>query len=582
MTPRSNAKSSCTPVSSRCVVWEGQDIPCISLCSGDSIDQVVFKMATVLCNAADGSGIDISDMQLDCVLEEYETRPDDVVGLLQKIINKVCTIDEAITVIEGGTLNEPILNLPEGLHYDDPNGDHIEQLGHSAYSYHLAILIAGLVTTINNYNTTLNGYNTRLTTAEEAIAGFTAPVEDLLVQLQCLPGAGIDLTLDAAILAIEDAVCDVNATLGIVSAINAAIALQAGDLALAPRLSGIGTMGIIPGWIGTPLTIADTIANLWLTINDMRLKVTSVAISVAPTVGDFILNYSATLSSDRRVLTLATNSLSVIPIGFTITEGTVPTLTISDGISLKNVTVENFVDLTRIGGVKVINLDNIDVVFGNTLNLTLTVSMTTPSGVVASKEKSISLINAICIKISVSSVMSVAGETIASVNWIKPVNVFPTGYRINLISNPETIPVLVNSFNIVNPEQTLLDITGLTAATPYLAEVYVTYPCGESLAKTSSFTTAAIGGGNVLPDNFDQYTISIQGPGHSLDNPAEQLTVYVDFEFIEPVYGLMTYVTLEATGNVPESTVVDVLKGTSAPRLQSGTTSSVGYNISII
>ena len=33
----------CSPIASNCVVWTGPNIPCINLCKGDTVSDVVFK-----------------------------------------------------------------------------------------------------------------------------------------------------------------------------------------------------------------------------------------------------------------------------------------------------------------------------------------------------------------------------------------------------------------------------------------------------------------------------------------------------------------------------------------------------------
>ena len=37
-------------ISSNCVIWQGPDISCIDLCNGDTISEVVFKLATEVCS----------------------------------------------------------------------------------------------------------------------------------------------------------------------------------------------------------------------------------------------------------------------------------------------------------------------------------------------------------------------------------------------------------------------------------------------------------------------------------------------------------------------------------------------------
>ena len=53
MKPLNLDNKPCSPISSNCVVWQGPDIPCIKLCIGDTVSDVVFAMATELCTILD-------------------------------------------------------------------------------------------------------------------------------------------------------------------------------------------------------------------------------------------------------------------------------------------------------------------------------------------------------------------------------------------------------------------------------------------------------------------------------------------------------------------------------------------------
>ena len=53
MKPLNLDNSPCSPISSNCVVWQGPDISCLNLCTGDTISDVVAAMATELCTILD-------------------------------------------------------------------------------------------------------------------------------------------------------------------------------------------------------------------------------------------------------------------------------------------------------------------------------------------------------------------------------------------------------------------------------------------------------------------------------------------------------------------------------------------------
>jgi hypothetical protein len=46
MIPNSTGNTSgCNPISSNCVVWQGPDLNCINVCTGDTISIIIAKMA---------------------------------------------------------------------------------------------------------------------------------------------------------------------------------------------------------------------------------------------------------------------------------------------------------------------------------------------------------------------------------------------------------------------------------------------------------------------------------------------------------------------------------------------------------
>lgn len=77
----------CSPISSNCVIWQGADIPCINLCSGDTVSDVVFKLATELCIIMDQ--LNVSNYDLSC-LAINSCPPADFQALIQLLITKIC------------------------------------------------------------------------------------------------------------------------------------------------------------------------------------------------------------------------------------------------------------------------------------------------------------------------------------------------------------------------------------------------------------------------------------------------------------------------------------------------------------
>ena len=87
MKPTNLDEHGCDPISSNCVIWQGPDIDCINLCKGDTVSDVVFKLATELCDLMDT--FKISNYDLTC-LGLAECTPKTFQELIQLLIEKIC------------------------------------------------------------------------------------------------------------------------------------------------------------------------------------------------------------------------------------------------------------------------------------------------------------------------------------------------------------------------------------------------------------------------------------------------------------------------------------------------------------
>lgn len=74
-------------ISSNLVIYQGPDIPCISLCKGDSVTKVINKLATKLCNLLES--LDVSNYDLTC-LELGSCPPETFEQLIQVMIDAIC------------------------------------------------------------------------------------------------------------------------------------------------------------------------------------------------------------------------------------------------------------------------------------------------------------------------------------------------------------------------------------------------------------------------------------------------------------------------------------------------------------
>ena len=263
-----NQSENCSPISSNCVIWQGPNLPCINLCKGDSVSDVVYKMAEELCTLKDSIGL--TDIDLQCLLQVCQTTPEPtktLANILQLLVDKVCCLSDIVNNIPdpGTPYVEPTLNLPACLQYSNGVGGSVTQLVLSQYVLRIATFLCVLDQTVTTNNTAtiqaLSSLNTRVTILENATpAQFSS----------CLLGVLADV--ETVVPQLESEFCDYKTILGLTNELNTAIGRQCLNLNTENQLAkGKGyTMPMLTGWNTTVQTVADSLSNLWLTVCDIR------------------------------------------------------------------------------------------------------------------------------------------------------------------------------------------------------------------------------------------------------------------------------------------------------------------------
>ena len=81
----------CMPISSNCVIWQGPNIPCLNLCKGDTITDVLYKLATDYCELLEQ--LDPTKYDLSC-LNNTSCAIENFADLIQEVINKICEVEQ--------------------------------------------------------------------------------------------------------------------------------------------------------------------------------------------------------------------------------------------------------------------------------------------------------------------------------------------------------------------------------------------------------------------------------------------------------------------------------------------------------
>lgn len=342
-TKSNTAGQGCSPVSSNCVVWQGPDLSCINLCNGDTVSDVVYKVAVQLCTIKDE--LKLSDLDLTCLTTfctsvgpAPTTSNRTLSAVLDFIIKKICCLEDLIPAGGGGggtTYLEPTLALPTCLQYTDPaTGQTVTQLIHNQYTLRLANQHCALNTTVQGHTTTLTSHNTRITALENAPA-VTLPQVTPNCVLPAVPTAMVTV-LDK----LEEEYCLLRGVLGSNSQITTAVAQQCASLGSSTALSQSGTMSSITGWNNSVTNAAQALQNLWITVCDMRAVIADLKNCCGSLdCTQFILGFTASANAARQEVYLDFNPSTTIPSGATSSPTQTSSITITDGVTTKTFAV---------------------------------------------------------------------------------------------------------------------------------------------------------------------------------------------------------------------------------------------------
>lgn len=338
-TKSNTAEQGCSPVSSNCVVWQGPAIPCLNLCNGDTVSDVVYKMATDLCNIADA--YDLTDLDLSCLVSFCSASnpaptQKTLSAVLDFIVRKVCCLNTTIAGITPGTsYSEPTLALPTCLQYQNNQGQTVTQLIHNQYSLTIAQKVCQLNTLVNQHTSQIASHNTRITALENA-PGVTLPQVTPNCILPAVPTA-MNTVLDE----LEAQYCLLRNALGTNNALTAAAAQQCANLGAQNALSQAGTLSSVAGWNGSITNIAQSFQNLWITVCDMRAAINDLKNCCSQVdCTQFILGYTASANNLRQEVYLDFNPGTIIPAGFSNCSQLGSLVTISDGTTSKDFRVD--------------------------------------------------------------------------------------------------------------------------------------------------------------------------------------------------------------------------------------------------
>jgi hypothetical protein len=338
MIPTSSSISTngCDNISSNCVVWQGPDIACINLCSGDTVTEVVYKLATEVCTLIT-SGVtanpNLTGLDLTC-LNIAGLTPTTLVPVLQSMVVQICANSNSVAP----QTELPIMTLPACLQYNDASGNPVTELRLDLFATLIANQVCTNLSSINTLNSALTNITGRLVILEACVL----PCSGAVVETQVIPTCVMPAVLtnvSVLLLALEARFCTLETAVGLPAAILLTIQ-QSFIVSATSQLTNPGSdYGSIGGWNSSPVNLAQSVQNAWVVIDDMYTAIASIQLNCCPSGCDAVIfGYSTSnnLDTNGEIASVTFNfQTSSIPASFNDCAGsTVITITDAAGLSV--------------------------------------------------------------------------------------------------------------------------------------------------------------------------------------------------------------------------------------------------------
>ena len=292
MKPLNLDNSPCSPISSNCVIWQGPDIPCIKLCTGDTVSDVIHKLATELCNIMDL--LDVNGYDLSC-FDLASCKPQNIQELIQFLIERICAIEAAqaaaaatpaTDVATRSTSADTLVTVAPCFVVGTTTVMTIAE-----YAQAMGARICSLVDQITIINNQITNLDIRVTALETApTPTFTVPsisVDCTLSAIVVSPGTyTLTEVLDALVNDNTYGYCALRSTTGLPADILAAVQSQCIVDTDASLVYGTPfSVAYLGQWvpIASTDTVADAINNIWLSLCDVYQYVSSLSFTGSTT-----------------------------------------------------------------------------------------------------------------------------------------------------------------------------------------------------------------------------------------------------------------------------------------------------------
>ena len=472
-TNSSGTTNGCDNISSNCVIWQGPDISCIDLCTGDTISEVTKKIGDKVCQIiTDGvtANPSLTGLDLTC-LNIPGITPTTLVPVLQAMVTQICANSSSSSGGGGGggPAQLPMMVLPACLQYNDASGNPVTELRLDEFATLIANQVCTNLASINTINSTLTSIDNRISILEACVLPCSGTSSEVQIVPTCVSNVGTLTNVSVVVLALESAFCSLQNAVGLPAAINSAVnqtALTSSTTSLANSSTSYGS---ITGWNASPSTMAQSLQNAWVVIDDLYNALSNVQTNCCPSGCDGI-TFAYTTST-------GTNSNGIIDnINFSFINSSIPN-SFNDSAGFSKITVTDSLgaNLTQTFSVSTLQNNtnglNFNVSTLNTqgdLNVLVEFSVTDGADTCTANQSNV-VPGLIPCPTPVTSNITQTGVDVSFVNQIGATAV----YIIDILDNNG---VVAATYTINNPGNSVShSFTGLSPSTTYTVRLTVEY-----------------------------------------------------------------------------------------------------------
>ena len=526
-TNSSGTTNGCDNISSNCVIWQGPDISCLALCSGDTISEVTSKLATKVCDLITNgvtANPSLVGLDLKC-LNIAGTTPTTLVPVLQAMVTQICLNNTSSALDKAVTL--PIMTLPACLQYNDASGNPVTELRLDLFATLIANQVCTNLSSITTINSTLTSYSSRLDILEACVLPCSGAVTQVQIVPTCVSNVGTLTNVSVVVLALETAFCALRTAVGLPAAISSAINQSIITGSYASLTTSSVSYGSISGWNNSASTLAQSMQNAWVVIDDMYTAIASIQTNCCPSGCDgitFAYTTTAGLASSGVINNIIFNFLgSSIPASYLDSSGFTK-LTLTDALGASITTTVSVSTLQSSSSGFTMNTGAL-----NTYqSLSATVNFSVTDGVdTCTADQSNDIAGIVPCATPVTSAIT-ATTVLVSVNNLLGVNAV---YVIDILTSTGVVQA---TYTQNAPSATITHtFTGLVAGTRYTARLTVTLGGATQVCTATAVTFTTISA--VLPcsNGMDvafiiDYTGSMGGEINAIKTGAAGLVSTID------------------------------------------------------